>query len=280
MSRTIVFIHGAWMTPLCWEHFTEYFGQRGYTCQAPAWPHKHKPVEAQRSHPDAKLAGLGITEIVDHYANKIRHMSEPPILIGHSFGGLFVQLLLDRGLGAAGVAIDPAGPKGVIPFLYPTSVWASLWTVLTPFAWNRILRMSFGRFRYGFVNGLPEDQQRAAYERYVVPETGRIFVQAALAPLTKTLQVDYQNSSRAPLLLIAGSKDHLCPEAEIRSNYAKYNGSSAVTEFKTFESRTHWIIGQDGWEEVAEYVAGWVGRMAGEPTKVRKTQTQAGQKVH
>jgi pimeloyl-ACP methyl ester carboxylesterase len=34
--------------------------------------------------------------------------AEPPVLIGHSYGGLFVELLLDRGLGRAGVAMSPA----------------------------------------------------------------------------------------------------------------------------------------------------------------------------
>jgi non-heme chloroperoxidase len=113
MSRTIVLIHGAWMTPLCWEQFTGYFEGLGYPVLAPAWPGKDRPVQEIRQDPSA-LAGLGMQEIVDHYAALIEALPEPPILIGHSFGGLFVQLLLDRGVGAAGVALDPAPPKGIL----------------------------------------------------------------------------------------------------------------------------------------------------------------------
>src|SRR5258706_5231934 len=124
MTKNIVFVHGAWVTGLCWEKFDGYFESKGYTCSATNWPCKDKPVEALKKNPDPGLAKLGIAEIVDHYDRIIRAMSEPPILIGHSFGGLFVQILLDRGLGSAGVAIDSAPPKGVFPF-YPSVVSAN-----------------------------------------------------------------------------------------------------------------------------------------------------------
>ena len=120
MSQTVLFIHGGWVTPACWDPFVSFFESRGYRCLAPAWPGKDRSVEAIRADP-SPLAGLGIGEIVDHYDRIVRALDEPPIIIGHSFGGLFVQLLLDRGLGSAGIAIDTAPPKGVFPF-YPTSL--------------------------------------------------------------------------------------------------------------------------------------------------------------
>ena len=101
MARTVVFLHGAWMTPACWEPFQGYFEERGYKTLAPAWPGKDRSVEEVRADP-SPLAGLGGEQIIDHYAEIIQAQSEPPILIGHSFGGLFVQVLLSRGLGAAG----------------------------------------------------------------------------------------------------------------------------------------------------------------------------------
>ncbi|MCI0556819.1 MAG: alpha/beta hydrolase, partial [Anaerolineae bacterium] len=141
MNSSIVFIHGAWMTPLCWEKFSGFFEGKRFKCIAPAWPYKDQAVEALRQQPPAELAGLGITEIVDHYEQQIRALSEPPILIGHSFGGLFVQMLLDRGLGIAGVAIDPAPPKGILP-VYPTAIKALFPVLLTPGGWGKILRTS------------------------------------------------------------------------------------------------------------------------------------------
>jgi len=179
MSNSILFIHGAWLTPRSWEPFISYFEPRGYTCLAPTWPHKDLPIEELRAHPPAELAGLGITEIVDHYARLIQEQPEPPILIGHSFGGLFVQLLLDRGLGKAGVAIDPAPPKGVLPLSW-TAIKSSSSVFFKWMAWERIVTLSFEDFCFSFVNTLAPEAQRAAYETHVVPETGRIFFQAAL----------------------------------------------------------------------------------------------------
>jgi hypothetical protein len=149
MSQTVLFIHGGWVTPSCWDPFGSFFEASGYRCLAPAWPSKDRSVEAIRADP-SPLAGLGIGEIVDHYDRIVRELDEPPILIGHSFGGLFVQLLLDRGLGAAGVAIDSAPPKGVFVF-DPTSLLSVGRILLIPFGWRKVVRWTFTEFRYAFV---------------------------------------------------------------------------------------------------------------------------------
>ncbi|MEU4955532.1 alpha/beta hydrolase [Streptomyces lavendulae] len=96
----VLFIHGAWMTPDCWDPFRSFFEARGYRSHAPAWSGKEGGAEAVRSDPDV-LARLGGKRIIDHYAEAIAALPEPSVLVGHSFGGLFVQVLLDRGLGAA-----------------------------------------------------------------------------------------------------------------------------------------------------------------------------------
>ena len=256
MGQTIVFIHGAWVTPLCWEKFRPFFETSGFRCIAPAWPHKDKSVEELRRNPPKELAGVGVPEIVDHYEKIIRALDKPPLLIGHSFGGLFVQMLLDRGVGCAGVAIDPAPPKGILP-VYPTVIKSLAGVLMTPFGWKKILRWSLKEFSYAFVHALPQHEQKAAFERYVTPETGRVFFQAALSLLHDKTRVNFKNDGRAPLLLIAGSSDRICPAAQIRANYKLYKGSKAVTDFKEFAGRTHWIIAQDRWGEVAEYIQNW-----------------------
>jgi pimeloyl-ACP methyl ester carboxylesterase len=259
MKRLMVFIHGAWVTPLCWEHFQPFFEERGYSTIAPAWPGKQGSVEAQRSQPSLSLEGLGIGEIVDHYERILIELSEPAFLVGHSYGGLFVQLLLDRGRGAAGVAIDSAPPRGLFAF-YP-SIVRSLGRVLLAWqGWRKIVRMPFSDFSYAFVNNMPPERQRSEYDRHVVPETGRIFFQSALAPLSlnSPTRVDFGNPDRAPLLLIAGGSDHIVPAAVNQANYRRARRSPALTTFREFPGRSHWIIAQDGWEEVAGYVAEWL----------------------
>jgi pimeloyl-ACP methyl ester carboxylesterase len=258
VAKTIVFVHGAWVTPLVWEPFVAFFRARGYECLAPPWPYHDRPVEELRRSPAPGLARLGAAEILDHYAGIIGGLAEPPVLIGHSFGGLWVQILLDRGVGRAGVAIDSAPPKGVLPLQWPAlrSTAGVMFTV----APHSVVHLTFAQFRYAFAYRIPEAVQREAYERFVVPETRRIFFQALTAifdPLSP-MTVRFDNPRRAPLLLVAGSDDHIVPPAQNRANYAKYHGSPARTDFREFPGRTHWIIAQEGWEEVAQYAAGWI----------------------
>jgi pimeloyl-ACP methyl ester carboxylesterase len=180
MAKTAVFVHGAWVGPACWDRFVERFAGRGYRCLAPAWPYEDRPVEELRKTPAPELARVGVTEIVDHYAAIVEGLEEPAVLVGHSFGGLFVQMLLDRGLGSAGVAIDAAPPRGVFPT--PSGVRASFPVVRTWRGWRKVLTMSFASFAWGFVHNLPEADQRETYDRLVIPTPGRIFFQTAFAP--------------------------------------------------------------------------------------------------
>ena len=253
-----MFIHGAWVTPSSWDAFKTDFERRGYRCLAPAWPGKDRSVEAIRADPSA-LAGLGIAEIVAHYEAIIRGLDEPPILIGHSFGGLFTQILLDRGLGAAGIAIDPAPARGVL-VLEPSTYRALGSVLLTWRGWRRVVRWSFEQFRYAFVHTLPEAEARAAYDTQVTPETGRIFFQAAFSLLAPhgPARIDFGNAQRAPLLIVAGEDDHIVPAALVRRTHRAYAQSSARTDFMAFLGRTHWLIAAEGWQEIAQAAADWL----------------------
>ena len=90
MSKTVMFVHGAWVTPDCWSNFCKPFEGRGYTVVVPPWPYMDRPIAALRSSPDPRMAALTIKDLVDHFDAQIRSLPEPLILIGHSFGGLIV----------------------------------------------------------------------------------------------------------------------------------------------------------------------------------------------
>jgi pimeloyl-ACP methyl ester carboxylesterase len=270
VSQTVLFIHGGWVTPACWDRFVSYFESREYRCLAPAWPGKDRSVEAIRDDP-SPLAGLGIGEIVDHYERIARELDEPPILIGHSFGGLFVQVLLDRGLGSAGIAIDTAPPKGVFPF-YPTSLVSVGRVLLIPFGWRKVVRWSFREFRYAFVHTMPLDEARAIWEAQIVPDSGRPFFQGAFAAFNPAspARVDFANPDRAPLLFIAGEADRAMPAVVVRRTFRAYRASPARTELRTFPGQTHWLIAQDGWEEVAQSCLDWIGSLQAERTTITR----------
>jgi pimeloyl-ACP methyl ester carboxylesterase len=250
-TKTILFVHGLFVTRRCWDPWVSRYEATGYKCVALAWPGRDQPVETLRkNHPDPALRRLSLDEIVNQHVSAIRALDEPPILIGHSMGGLIVQILLNRGLGVAGVAIDSAPPSGVL-----TTKWSFLksnWPILNPLSPSPYW-MPFKDFQYTFVNGLPLAEQRAKYEQHVVPESLR----AARGTLTPIARIDFKKS-HAPLLFLAGSTDHIIPASLNKTNYQKYKNSASVTNFKEFPGRTHFGIGQKGWEEMADYVLGWL----------------------
>ncbi|MGW5665088.1 alpha/beta hydrolase [Streptomyces sp. NPDC003758] len=253
----IVLVHGLWMTPRSWEHWVERYSAQGLQVIAPAWPGVEKEVEDLRADP-SPIAGVGLREIVDRYEQVIRSLDRPPILIGHSFGGAIVQLLLDRGLGAAGVAIDSAGVKGVLPL--PLSTLRSAWPLLrNPANRNKAVGLTFPQFRYAFANTLSEQEARAAYERYHVPGSARVLFQGAFANFNPNAatRLDPRNPDRAPLLFIAGGSDHIVPPKVNEANVRLYRKSSATTDYREFPGRSHFIVGQSGWEEVADFALAW-----------------------
>jgi pimeloyl-ACP methyl ester carboxylesterase len=249
-TKTIVLIHGMFMNHFCWEKWIPRLESKGYHCIVPAWPGRNKSVEELRAaHPDPTLAKLTLTDVVEHVAGLIKALAEKPALIGHSMGGLAVQLLLQRDLAAAGIAIDSAPPAGVF-----TTEWSFIKSNLpsvNPFLLNQPVLLTFEQFQYAFVNTLPLEEQRAAYDRYVVPESRRMSVSS----LGAAGRVDFARPRR-PLLITAGEKDHIVPASLNRTNHKNYKGPS-VTDFKEFPGRDHFLIGSRGWEEIADYCLAW-----------------------
>ena len=279
VAPDIVLIHGLWVTALSWEHWIERYTARGYNVIARGWPGMDVSIEELRRDPTA-IANVGVTEIVDHFDRIIRELDRPPVLIGHSFGGLIVEILLDRGLGTAGVAIDPAPVKGILNL--PLSTLRVSFPVLrNPANVHRATELTPEQFHYAFTNTLTEEEAAQVFERYEVPGPGRVLFQAGLAnfnPHAPT-RVDFDNSDRAPLLLIAGGKDHIAPASVTRANYELFSKSRAITEFKEFPERSHFTIGEPGWEAVADYALDWALRNAadwgGIRPSLRTTETMA-----
>lgn len=252
MTKTIMFVHGAWLTPKAWDGWRARFEAAGYATVAPTWPYMDRPIEVLRRSPDPALARLSVVEIVDHYAAEIAKLDEPPFIVGHSFGGLITLMLLDRGLGAAGVVLDPAPPRGVIPGL--RSILSAL-PVLTAWnGWNRVLTMSRQGFAATFANTLPANLVDAAYNSAIVPAPGRPYFQAALGIGNG---VSFKGLA-SPLLLVAGKADKTAEASMIRRIWRAYKKAGAPAEFATYPGRSHYLFAEAGWEEIAEDVCRWL----------------------
>ena len=259
----VVLIHGLWLTPRSWEGWKERFENRGHQVLTPAWPHMEVEVEELRRDP-SPMNGLGVTEIVDHYAGIVRGLDRPPVIMGHSFGGLVTELLLDRGLGAAGVAISPAPCKGILR-LPPAQLKAAFPVLGNPANRKRTVELTPKQFQYAFTNTMSEAESKAAYDRYEVPGPGRVLFQAAFANFNPraVTKVDFHKDDRPPLLVMGNDQDHTVPASVSKEAAHRLGKSKAVVEYKEFAGRPHFTAGAPGWEDVADHAIDWSDRQTG-----------------
>jgi pimeloyl-ACP methyl ester carboxylesterase len=270
---TIVLIHGFWVTPRSWEGWVRRYTEQGFRVLAPAYPGFEVEVEALRADP-TPIARLSVKAVVEHLTTVIEGLERPPILMGHSAGGAFVQILLDRGLGASGVAISSAPTQGVpvVPF---SQVRATFPILRNPANRHRAVGFTLPQWRYAFANTFTPAGVRETYERYAVPASRDVLLATALAGRRRSpgpTWVDYSNGDRAPLLFVSGGPDRVMPPSVQRANAARYR-SSAVTDHIEFPDMAHLLPAQDGWEEVADIALEW----ALTHSRPAPTRTTAGQ---
>ncbi|SEF10498.1 alpha/beta hydrolase [Jiangella alba] len=256
--RPVVFVHGLWLHADSWSPWVELFRDSGYDAEAPGWPGDSASAEETRAQPQ-RVAGVGIDAVVDHYAELIRALPMPPILVGHSFGGLIVQRLLGENLGAAAVALDPAPIKGVI-YLPPSSLRVASIALRNPANRGRAVALDRAQFRYGFGNALTERESDELFARWAIPSPGRPLFEAAVANFNPSspARVDTGNAGRGPLLLTLGGRDHTVAPAIVRTTARLYRRSPAVTELREYPDRGHSLGIDAGWRTIADDVLAWL----------------------
>ena len=257
----IVLVHGFWMTPKSWNTWAEYFRARGHEVIVPGWPGiDDREVADIRSNPEA-LKGIGLKQIADHYERIIRALPQKPIIMGHSFGGLLTQMLADRGLGVAYVGVAPGQPAGITT-LPPSTLRTGFPILANPFDKNGAKPISKAHFHFTFGNDLSREASDRLWDEFAVNSYNRVFFEGVAAAFNEkggASHVDYGRTDRAPLLVITGEIDNVVPPAIGRAIVKKYrsSGSPAAIDYREFPGRTHRLVSQDGWEEIAEYALEW-----------------------
>lgn len=257
----IVLIHGLWMTPKSWDTWAERFRAQGHEVIVPGWPGiDDRTVDDIRRDPSA-LKGIGLKQIADNYERIIRALPVKPIIMGHSFGGVLTQMLADRGLGAAYVGVAPGQTAGVTALPLST-LWTGTPILSNPFGRNGAKPLSKRHFHFTFGNDLSRAASDALWEEYAVNSYNRVFFEGVTSVLNEkggVTHVDYARADRAPLLLIAGEIDHVLPPAIVRAIEKKYraSGSPAIVDYIEYPGRTHRLVSQDGWEQIADHALAW-----------------------
>ena len=258
--QPIVFVHGLWLLPSSWDRWATLVEEAGYTALQPGWPDDPDTVEEANAKPEV-FANKTVGQVADHYDMIIRGLTKKPAVIGHSFGGLLVQILAGRGLATATVAIDPAPFRGVLPL--PLSALKSAWPVLgNPANRKRAIPLTFEQFRFGFANAVSEEEARDLYKTFAVPASGVPLFQAAAANLNPWTEakVDVENPDRGPVLIISGEKDNTVPWAIANASFKQQQKNRGVTEIVEMKNRGHALVVDSGWREVADTALAFIRR--------------------
>jgi pimeloyl-ACP methyl ester carboxylesterase len=256
----VVLIHGLWLLPRSWANWAQLFEEAGYAALTPDWPDDPETAEEARANPDV-FAKKTLGQIADHTAEVIGKLDKEPAVMGHSTGGLLAQMIADRGLSAATVAIAPGPFRGVLPI--PISALRSVMPVLkNPLNRGRAVTLSLDEFKYGWTNALGENEAKQLYETYHVAAPGVALMQQAnanLNPFTEA-KLDARNPERGPLLIIEGEKDHTVPWAIANASFKRQQRNDGVTEIKKVPNGGHSLTIDSGWREVAEAALQFVKR--------------------
>ena len=254
-SKTIVFIHGLFMNNDTWDEWKAYFESNGYTCYAPAHPkHQGKPAEL-RANPPTGLEDVQFQDWISHLESFIDKLPEKPILIGHSFGGLTAQKLVESGRAETAILISSAPPKGVSTFK-PSFIKANN-KVISPFKGKTVFNPAEEKykkwFHFAIANTLTREQSDQLFDKYAVPESR----QTPRASLQKIAKVDTKKP-HVPLLFLGGLEDVIIPNVLVRKTIKKYTHEGSIVDSKFFAGKDHFICGAPGWEEVADYCLNWL----------------------
>jgi pimeloyl-ACP methyl ester carboxylesterase len=253
MAPHVIFIHGMYLNGQSWKPWVERFAAAGFFCSAPSWPYHHGDPATLRAQVSPDLGTLTFGAVTQHLKALIDALAERPILVGHSIGGLLVQRLVSDGYARAGVSISSAPPPGVVSFS-PHFVRANF-PHINPLAGNKPILMTPERFHYAFANTMTRSVSDDAFDRFVVPESRNV----PRSSLGRSARIDF-TAPQAPLLFLTGTRDHLTPVAMVRRNANKYRAGPGMVDYREFEGRSHYICGEQGWEEVADVALGWLWR--------------------
>ncbi len=219
MAQPILFIHGMFAHGGVFDAWVPYFEEAGFECHAPSLPGR-KPEDREL------LGRLTMADELDAllaYAGKLR---EPPIIIGHSMGGLLGQQLAAKKPCAALVLLG-SSPPGVL-WAHPRAL-PHLFQLMPTIAMGRALRPSDPTLRAVVFNALPAKEATKLCSE-IVTDSGRAFRSQVFG--TQHLP---RAAVKCPVLVMSGAKD--------------INGSRGIQRrlAKRYDAKHHLVADCDHW---------------------------------
>jgi pimeloyl-ACP methyl ester carboxylesterase len=249
----MVLIHGAFCGGWCFADVMPVFAERGWSCEAPDLPFH---VAGPKRKPDPALAKQSIADYTRDMAAFVQRLSKPPVIVGHSMGGLIAQQLAAQGLARALVLFAPAAPWGVLPSTEAEMNVAKGLMQASPF-WDKALNPSFEVAKGDSLAGLDPQAQRRIFDMFS-PESGRALFELFFWMFDKRREtsVDAANVT-CPVLVVSGSEDKVISPVTGR----KVAGLYAHATFEEAAGRGHFLVMQEGAGQLAATCANWLDKV-------------------
>ncbi|GAB2796398.1 alpha/beta hydrolase [Rhabdobacter roseus] len=250
MNKNIVFIHGMFQNAKSWDNWVAYFSERGYRCVAPSWPdHAGEPVQL-RANPPATLGDLSLDDVIAAMEQEVL-AADRPIVIGHSVGGLLAQIFVNRNLVSRAVAISPVAPNKMMTLDW--SFFKNVTAIANPLEGNSYFEQTSEKFHAEFCNTLSETEALQAFGQTATHDSRKVLRDC----LGSSGHIDL-DTPHVPIAFISGTEDRIIPHELVEKNSEAYKDAASQRAYRAFEGRSHFICGEPGWEEVAEYVYNWL----------------------
>lgn len=253
-TKTIVLIHGLFVNNTSWKEWKSYFESKGYTVHTPANPGHDGDPKALRDQTHPELTRTRFKDVVMNIVKLIDSLPEKPIVIGHSLAGLVVQKLVEMDKAVAGVSIDGAPPKNVFA---PFSTIKIVFPVVNFLKGNSRFLGSKDWYHRAFFNNYSKEESDQLFETIAVPESRTV---ARDTLLTSFAKVDFKKPHQ-PLLFIGGDRDNIFHSTFTKKIAGSYKDKNSIVDYKEFKGRSHFLAGEKGWEEIADYVLAWIQKL-------------------
>lgn len=255
--KTIMFITGAFISHACWKEWIVFFESKGYKTVAPPWLYKNElAVDLRQTHSESKIALIRLNNLLNYYIEIIDKLPEKPILIGHSYGGLLTQLLIQKELGSHGICINSIPPGNLMHFNF--SFYKAIWNLSDDFtSTNKSYLMPFKTWQNYFTGQMSFEEQKEAYEVLLIPESKLIIRDI----YSKSSKIDFKKKHN-PLLFVSGSEDVFVPASLNNLNFKKYKNLHSITCYKEFQDFNHLSINQENWQIIADFIVNWLKKIS------------------
>lgn len=256
-TKTIVFISGAFVSHFYWKAWLAFFENKGYKVVAPPWLHKNDSVEnLKKQNPCTKIGSITLFDLLCYYTEIIEKLPEKPILIGHSYGGFLVQLLLQKDLAEAGICINSFPPKGftIFKFSFYKTILGYTWKI---FSSKKTLILPYKDWQNNFFTNVSAEEQKKEYEKLIIPESKK----ALRNPFSKNAKINFRKK-HVPFFFISCSEDKIISQKLAVWNFKKHRNVHSITCYKEFKNKNHFVILHPEWQEVAECISKWIEKVS------------------